>query len=1433
MKRKLTWVLLTLIVSIISLLAIPPSQAVRSPENATEPRGDNSISRDEQLNTGMKGWSFLRPDFFVTRDSSPRAPLPFVASTYSWNVNSLGNWNDNTKWTLNAGPGNASGFPDAVDDIATFPSIITAQRGIAIPAGVTITVGTINLQDNDRAYLLGNPSTATGTIVFDVSAGSAAINVTGGAAQNSNEAIVILNDSLVIDSAAGTNFRIFGPIGESGGAKGITKTGTGTVDFRPIPAVPGGAHTYTGTTTINNGFLFVTGTVTSSPFSLTSGTLSGDGTTGPLTATGGTVAPGPNPAPGTTTGVLNVMGDVSLSAPAIFAAELKGLTLGTEYDQLNVTGGVSLGGSTLTVTIDPAFTPMLGNTFTIINNDAADAVTGRFAGLPNSGNTFVVGATTFSINYAGGDGNDVVLTVAPPAAPVTVTATAGTLGPTDYTTLKAAFDAVNSGTHQGVVTVTINASTTEAAAAVLNASGTGSSSYTSLNVHPSAAGLSVTGSIAGDAVIVLNGADSVTIDGSVSGGSTGGVGGNPAIRNLTVQNTSTTGTGVIALNSGTSGAQDDTIKNVIVLGQDPAQTTVGIGIGGAPAGINPPTVSNNNVRVENCSIQRALFGIIDHGLSNAGAATGNVITRNDITGTGTNRIQRIGIDLLNQNGIQITENSIGGIGAGENTDVIGIDAGVTNVTSANSSPGGITNSLISRNKINGIATTGTSSNSAVGIAIAGDTGGENFVQNNMITGVTAPSTGSDLVAGIFVAGAVNSNTHVFYNSISNTGARGATASQVGSFAIAITGSNPVVELKDNIFYNTQTSAGGANAKSYAIGMETSTFTLLSSDFNDFFTSGANAAGFRTGGLNTAGAGTDIANLAAWKAATSQDASSLAVDPLFVNPLTDLHLQAASTVKDVGVAIVAVTNDFDNDIRPQGAGVDIGADELVGAPVFGPTDFLVADFAFGKIAIFDQNLVFKGNLDASIGGAYGLDFLPNGNVVATGRNAQQIKIYDSSGAVVGGFSGNANVNTNSQDLKASSSNLLYLGPGTGVIAELNLTGTKSRGFGNVGANYSGVALLPSNKMWGYGIGTTVDVFDLSSGIGNNIAPTSSFTLDNGQGNAISMFFSSATTTVLMTDNGGDVYERNTMGAFVRKFLMSSAPPGTYVARSGVTRGPGGDVYVTTSLGGVPGSDARIVRFNGTTGAFISSTDVSANLASPCNIIWAGNISSGAPAPDLTITKTHAGNFMQGSTGNNYTVTVTNSGTADKDAGQSVSVTDAPPPGLTVTAMSGTGWTCTTLPTCTRSDVLAPTNSYEPITVTVSVACNAASPRVNSITVTTAQTESNSGNNTVNDSTTITPGGGPPLTITCPGGITKFTDPGQLGVTINPGTPVTSGGCAPVTVTGTRSDGKPLNALYPVGMTLITWTATDANGATATCSQSIAVMVPSSPRRIPPR
>jgi hypothetical protein len=77
------------------------------------------------------------------------------------------------------------------------------------------------------------------------------------------------------------------------------------------------------------------------------------------------------------------------------------------------------------------------------------------------------------------------------------------------------------------------------------------------------------------------------------------------------------------------------------------------------------------------------------------------------------------------------------------------------------------------------------------------------------------------------------------------------------------------------------------------------------------------------------------------------------------------------------------------------------------------------------------------------------------------------------------------------------------------------------------------------------------------------------------------------------------------------------------------------------------------------------------------------------------------------------------------------------------------------------------------------------------------------------------------ITCPANITVGNDPGLCSATVNPGVATATDNCPGVTVSGTRSDGQPLNAPYPVGTTTITWKATDAVGNMATCPQTITV------------
>src|SRR5205807_7666496 len=116
----------------------------------------------------------------------------------------------------------------------------------------------------------------------------------------------------------------------------------------------------------------------------------------------------------------------------------------------------------------------------------------------------------------------------------------------------------------------------------------------------------------------------------------------------------------------------------------------------------------------------------------------------------------------------------------------------------------------------------------------------------------------------------------------------------------------------------------------------------------------------------------------------------------------------------------------------------------------------------------------------------------------------------------------------------------------------------------------------------------------------------------------------------------------------------------------------------------------------------------------------------PPPDMTITKSHSGNFTQGQVGATYTITATNSGFAATSG--VVTVTDTLPAGLTATNIAGPGWSCVlgTL-TCTRSDALATGSSYPVITVTVNVANNAAASVTN-----TANVSGGGQTNTANDS-----------------------------------------------------------------------------------------------------
>ncbi|MBS0657332.1 MAG: cadherin-like beta sandwich domain-containing protein [Verrucomicrobia bacterium] len=471
-----------------------------------------------------------------------------------------------------------------------------------------------------------------------------------------------------------------------------------------------------------------------------------------------------------------------------------------------------------------------------------------------------------------------------------------------------AFATLNAGVQTGDITLSITSDLTETGVNALNELAQESGGAFRVTIKPTGAARTVSGS-SNTALIRFAGTDRVTIDGSLTGATAADVvGGEDALRQLTISNTSTgTSAAVMAVQIGANngGANDFTLRNVKLLGQDYVTTAYGLAVGGNTVGTGG---TNANVRIENVSVRRAIIGLSVAGASAASPNTGTVITKNHLAAGGVDRIRRVGVSCSNHNGLTVSLNDIGGLQTNESADAIGLAIGTELVDQTNTTAGGVRNATITRNRVDLVEGI-TSGFSAAGLTLAGDAGGPNVVSNNSIARVSSGATTTDLVAGIFVVGAAGSDSRLFYNSVSLSGDRGSIGSQRPGFAVAITGTNPTVQLRNNIFATTQiASGGGTNARSYSIGLASTTFTNLAANYNLFYSAGANAGFFRSGSL-AAGAGTDYPTLAAWRTATGGDANSLFADPTFnANSLVPLP---GSPAVGAGAPVAGITTDLLN------------------------------------------------------------------------------------------------------------------------------------------------------------------------------------------------------------------------------------------------------------------------------------------------------------------------------------------------------------------------------------------------------------------------------------------------------------------------------------------------------------------------------------------
>ena len=263
--------------------------------------------------------------------------------------------------------------------------------------------------------------------------------------------------------------------------------------------------------------------------------------------------------------------------------------------------------------------------------------------------------------------------------------------------------------------------------------------------------------------------------------------------------------------------------------------------------------------------------------------------------------------------------------------------------------------------------------------------------------------------------------------------------------------------------------------------------------------------------------------------------------------------------------------------------------------------------------------------------------------------------------------------------------------------------------------------------------------------------------------------------------------------------------------GITDDSTGALFVTSTAPnqtGLPGFSMFFSPALAPAGGSSALTGQEANCNEPsCNtptgtsrLVSAGYVTS---VPLLTITKSHTGNFAQGDIGDVYTLTVTNVSGAPFTAGL-VTVTEYPPTGMSVTSMSGAGWTCS-VPNCTRTDVLLTGQSYPSISVVVNVASNAATSVTNQVTV----IGGGSLPGTASDPTTII--APPPMLVIAKSHVGSFAQ-GQIGAQYSISVRNAGLGAAAglVTMTETPPSGLTVTAMSGTGWTCDTVTCTRADG-----------------------
>lgn len=516
------------------------------------------------------------------------------------------------------------------------------------------------------------------------------------------------------------------------------------------------------------------------------------------------------------------------------------------------------------------------------------------ATIPNVGTSPAVGATGFTANPPA--------TTTPPTTPSTFAVSSTLIGTytvgtgQTYPTLTAAIAAYNTSCLGGAVTFNLMDSTYNTAETfpITINSNPQASAINTLTIKPNATA-TLSGSVASGALLRLNGADFITIDGSSNGGTD---------KSLTITNTNTTAPTAISIASlGTGfGATNNVVRNCNVsTASVTSGTTYGISIGGTTPGTSG--ADNDTNLVQNNAVSVSTVGIYANGTAevSTGGLDNLAITGNSVISTNTSS-SPIGIRVGNALNSSVSSN------------VLSIETNVSTQPVGISLETGFVSSTVTSNSTVKILTTATGGYGGRGITIGTGSATSNLtIANNVINGVNGSNwssfgNSSSMGIGIGVIGGsttlttVTGGVNLYHNTVNMTGSMGAGSTAALTTALFVGSASTALDIRNNIFVNTQvaTNATQKNYNIYSLAANTA-FTNL--NYNDYFvTNTFNAASAQLGFI-----GSDRTDLTALVAGFGQNANSAAINPSFVSP-TNL-LPTALALDNLGTPIASITTDF--------------------------------------------------------------------------------------------------------------------------------------------------------------------------------------------------------------------------------------------------------------------------------------------------------------------------------------------------------------------------------------------------------------------------------------------------------------------------------------------------------------------------------------------